>query len=298
MQQAAAAAGVAAKLLPEDKELAEAAQKFVARSEQLVTEIAALTKTVDEQTAALPPLTEAFTTARPKVDESLSKVAPLSTTWKQREKSMLAARLKADADAESLAAVNRRLATARRIAKLPELKQAIATAGQFALTRESELAAAEKVLAEFGAVITEREAAVTTATNALTAATGKLDAARAGHARLVGVAEAIAVAAGAAHAAKDKAPEDSTLADAANKLQERADARRVETVESQKRIDAETVAHQTVADALARLSNRLPTPSPSALALRRPSMAPARRWPRRELTSSRNNLPLPRQNQT
>ena len=48
------------KPLPEDKELAEAAQKFVAASQQLAAEVAALAKAVEEKTAAVAPTTEAW----------------------------------------------------------------------------------------------------------------------------------------------------------------------------------------------------------------------------------------------
>ena len=62
---------------------------------------------------------------------------------------MLAARDKAENDKESLAALDRRLATAQKVAKLPELNQAIVAATQAVPASEAALAAAQKLLDEY-----------------------------------------------------------------------------------------------------------------------------------------------------
>ena len=73
VQQAATAAQEAVKALPTDKELADAAQKFVARAQQLVTEAAALTKVADEKTAAVAPAADAWNKTKPPVEAALQR---------------------------------------------------------------------------------------------------------------------------------------------------------------------------------------------------------------------------------
>jgi hypothetical protein len=257
VEQAAAAAQVAIKALPEDKELAEAAQKFVARSELLKTEITTLVKSVEEKTAAVPPLDQAFTATKPKIDGAIAKVTPLSATWKDREKPMLAARLRADADVEALAAVERRMATARLLAKLPTLKEAIGAAQQAIKTREAELAAAEKQLNDSSAAVGSREASVGPAAQALAAATARRDAALAEYEALAAAEQSAAAEGVAARAALDKAPEDAALAASAAKLRDNADARHDEAFDAQQRYDAEAAGQKAAAEKLAAAQQAL-----------------------------------------
>lgn len=161
VEQAATAAKQAAQALAEDKELAEAAQKIQTRSGELVAEVAALAKSVEEKSAAIQPPTEAWNSTKPAVDEARSKVTPLSESVKQAERAMLAARTQAASDAELLAAVDRRVETVQGIAQLGVLRQAIVTASASVPTRELELAAADKELGDYAAVIADNQAKLT-----------------------------------------------------------------------------------------------------------------------------------------
>ena len=76
-------------MLPADKELVDAAQKFVARAQQLAAEAAALTKTVEEKTAAVAPTADAWNKTKPPVEAARQKITPLTTTLKEAEKAML-----------------------------------------------------------------------------------------------------------------------------------------------------------------------------------------------------------------
>jgi hypothetical protein len=257
VEQAAAAAQAATAALPEDKELAEAAQKFVARSEQLAAEITSLAKAVEEKTAALPPLDAALAAARPKLDESVAKVTPLGGAWREKEKPMLAARLRAAADAEALIALNRRLKTARLMARLPELEHAIAAAQELAAAREAQAAAAQKQLSDHVAGMPAREAAVAAARDGLTGAAALLETVRGEHAKLVAAAEALAIAAATAQTARAQDADEPALAEAAKQAQQQADARRNEAIESQQRCDAQLAAHQSAAAALAAAEKAL-----------------------------------------
>lgn len=257
VQQAAAAAHEAIKVLPEDKELADAAQKITARAEQLVAEIATLSKVVEEKKAAVPTSAEALSAVKKSVDSELTKVTPLIAAMKEKEKTMLSARGRAATDAEALAALDRRLATAQQVVQLPELNQAVVAANELVSARESEVAAAEKALVDAAELIAQNEATVKTASEALTAATSAMEAAGADHAKCVEGVQAIAAADASADAARKKLPEDAVLAETANKLHERFLASEAETVESQKQVDAAAATQKTANDALAAAQKSL-----------------------------------------
>ncbi len=149
--------------MPTDKELVEAAQKFVKRAQQLGAETVALTKIATEKTAAVAPMTEAWNKTKPPVDAARQKVTPLTASLKEAEKAMLATRDKAANDKESLASLDRRLATAQKVASVPELNQAIAVASQAVPACEAAIVSAEKLLAEFVPIVGEREKLAKTA---------------------------------------------------------------------------------------------------------------------------------------
>jgi hypothetical protein len=109
VEQAATAAQQAAQVFTGDAELADAVKQIVAKSQQLAAEVAALTKAVEEKTAAHKPLADALNVAQPPIDTALANVTPLKSVMMQAEQTMLAARHKAAIDTESLAACDRRL---------------------------------------------------------------------------------------------------------------------------------------------------------------------------------------------
>jgi hypothetical protein len=218
VQQAATAAQEAVKALPADKELADAAQKFVARAQQLIAETATLTKAAEEKSAAVAPVTEAWNKTKPPVETALQKVKPLETSLKEAEKAMLAAREKAEREKERLAALDRRLTTARKVAELPQLKQAVAAATQAATERESGLASSQKLVTEFQAIVAAHEATVKAKADAAAAAAKALEPLKAEHVGKTEAAAAIASACKATDAAHQKAPDNIALNEAAAKI--------------------------------------------------------------------------------
>ena len=160
--------------------------KNLSRSaQQLAAETAALTKTVDEKNAAVPPMTEAWNSTKPTVEAAKTKVTPLATSFKTAEQTMRAARTQAEADAEALVALDRRLATARQMSQLTELPRAVAAAKEAVPARESELAAAQKQVADFAATVAEIEAKGKAANETITALTSSSNG-RDGRARQTG----------------------------------------------------------------------------------------------------------------
>jgi Protein of unknown function (DUF1549)/Protein of unknown function (DUF1553) len=257
VQQAATAAQEAIKALPSDKELADAAQKFIARAKQLTDETTALTKSATEKTAAVPPMAEAWNKTKPPVEEAKQKVTPLTGAMKEAEKAMLAARDKAASDSEALQSLDRRLATARRVAKLPAMNQAIPSAQQAIAAREADLAAAQKHCDEFAPIVAEREKISKTAADAAAAAGKSVEVARAPVAKQTEAANSVAAAYKASAAALEKLPDNKVLADAVAKLAECSKREQTQLAELQKKLEAATVAHKAANDAFVAIQEQL-----------------------------------------
>ncbi|MEX0611094.1 MAG: hypothetical protein WD229_03145, partial [Pirellulales bacterium] len=207
--RAAAELEQAAKALPDDAQLAEAAQKVAARSGALATEVEALRKAFEEKTAAIGPSTAAFGGVMPTVGAALSKATPLNEAMIEAEQQMLAARSQATADAEVLAALDRRLETTRRVAAVPQLHQALVAANGSVPPRESEVAAAQKQLDDIAPLIAQSDAAVKIATEGLTATTNMATAGTEGAIRLEVASAAAFVSAAAARPMVFEAVEQS-----------------------------------------------------------------------------------------
>ncbi len=247
VQQAATAAQEAVKALPADKELAEAAQKFAARAQQLAAETTTLTKTVEEKSAAVAPVTDAWNKTKPPVETALQKVKPLTTSLIEAEKAMLAAREKAEHEKERLAALDRRLTTARKVAQLPELKQAVVAATEAVPAREAALAAAQKLHDEFVPIAAAREAATKGQAEAVAAAAKNVELLGAAHAKDVEALAAIDAACQATDAAHQKAPNNAALAEATAKIKECVARAQSEVSESDKKNNA-AIAARAAAD--------------------------------------------------
>jgi hypothetical protein len=210
VERAVAALALAAKAIPGDGQVAEAAQKLAARSNELAAEVAALRKVFEEKTAGVGPSTAALGSVTPTIGAALSKTMPLNASMIQAEQEMLAARHRATADAEALAALDRELATVRRFAEVPRLHEMLVAASELVPARESDLAAAQQELDDFAPIIAAHEAAVKKATDEL-AATASLATAASAGAKAIDVAGAAAfVSASAPQATAPTAPASST----------------------------------------------------------------------------------------
>lgn len=246
VQQAATAAQEAIKALPADKELADAAQKFVARAQQLTAETTVLTKTATEKKAAVAPMTEAWNKTKPPVEAARQKVTPITLSLKDAEKIMLAARDRAANDKERLESLDRRLATAQKVVKVPELTQAIAAAKQVIPIREAAVASAEKLLAEFVPIGAERDKLAKSAAEASAAAAKAFETAHAPFAKQSEVIASIVAAHQAADVARQKVPDNVALADVVKKLEECRNDAQTKLAELQKNQDAAAAARKSV----------------------------------------------------
>jgi hypothetical protein len=248
VQNAAAAAQQAVKALPTDKELSEAAQKFVARAKQLAAETETLAKTAKEKTAAVAPMAEAWNKTKPPVEKARQKITPITASLKDAEKAMLVARDKAAHDKEALQSIDRRLATAQKVAKVPEMNRALAEANQAVPAREAALTSAEQLLAQYVPIAGERDKLAKTAGEVAAAATKAYETA---HAPITKQSEAIASIAAAiksAEAAHQKLPENAALADVVKKLQESSSEAQAKLSEMHKALAPAEAARRTAND--------------------------------------------------
>ncbi|MBC7964770.1 MAG: hypothetical protein H7Z17_02500, partial [Fuerstia sp.] len=251
LQQAAIATRQAAEALPGDKELPDAAQKLLARSERLTAEATALVKTIEEKATALKPLTEALDAAKPPIDAAVAKLAPLKAAMMQAEQALLPARRKAAADSQMRAALDQRLHTTQSLSQLPERNQAIIAATETAKSRETELAAAQQQLSEYATIVAQNEANLKTATESMTTATNAVNVATAEHTRQNDLASAITATLGSAEAALQKAGDDATLAEVVTKLKERATVAKSAVDAAQSQVNVAATAMSTATELLA-----------------------------------------------
>jgi hypothetical protein len=254
---AAAAAQAAAKTIPEDKLLADTSQKITAKATQFATEIAALTKAVDEKTAAEKPLAAALAAARAAAEAANTKVAPLVAAMRQAEEPMLQAPRKASHDLESLAATDRKLETAKRIAKLPEVNNVVVAANKAVTEKQTAFAATQKLVAEIAPSVAGEEQNVKTTSDAMAAATKARDAARAEHEKRAEAAKLLAAAFTSVEAARQKLQDDPIIADAAAKLKARADLASNQIGQSQKNFDAAANAYNAADKAFIAAQEKL-----------------------------------------
>jgi hypothetical protein len=244
VQSAAGAADAASKTVPEDAKLAETAKQIGAKAQQLAAEIVALAKTVEEKTAAEKPTADALAAARTAAEAANAKAAPLVAAMREAEQPMLDARRKASSDLEMLAATERRLQTAKQVATLSDVNNVVVAANKNVTDRQAELAAAEKLLADFAPTVADHEQKAKAAADAMTDATTARDTFKAEHDKFREAAETLTAAFNAAEAARQKVGDDPVVADATAKLKERAELARNQLGESQKQIDAANAAYQ------------------------------------------------------
>ncbi len=257
VKSAAEAAQAAARTVPEDTALAEAAKQITAKADALAAEIATLTNAVEEKMAASKPTAEALAAARSAAEAANAKVAPLVAAMRKAEEPMLQARHQAASKQESLAAIDRRIETARQIAKLPDVNNLVIVASKEADARHAEFAAAEKLVAEIAPVVAEHEKQTKTASDASAAAIAVRDAARAELDKHTQAVDALLAASNSAVAAWQKTSQDPVVADAAEKLKQRAEVARTQSDESQKKLEAAEAACKTADAALIAIQEKL-----------------------------------------
>ncbi|AGA24504.1 DUF1549 domain-containing protein [Singulisphaera acidiphila] len=255
LAEAAGKAQEAAKKLPEEKDLAAAAQKFVDRSNALIAEVAALKKTSPDKAAALTKAGEELAAAVKPVEAARAKALPLRDVVRQKEQVVLAARRKTAESKVALERHKRQLERRETFAQRETLRgQAVAIAQAAVASREA-VAQAQKLAKDFEPDLLQHQTEVKTADQTrLALEKSKADAEAALTLQQKRVASVDAALA-ATDAAREQLPDDPTLTEAAQKLKTKADELRSVAATQTTQRDAALAELKKGADALA-LANR------------------------------------------
>ncbi len=257
LQQSLAALQLTSQLLPSDTEIADAVQKLQAKSQAATTEIATVQPTIEPLTVAQTAAIEATRNAKPALEASLAKLTPFSDAVRAAEDVMLQARRQSAIDSGAFLALRGRLETSQRIAKLPELQQAIAAAEAQAAQLATAVSVEQTNLASTTALLHEKAQVLQQLTTGLEAAQQAASLAQAELARRNQESQSLVAAVSATETALAALPGDETLVEVLGKLQNRLAASQMQIGQSQQAVDA--------ADALLQDSLALRTRARQAL---------------------------------
>jgi hypothetical protein len=223
INEAAAKSAEAAKVLPNDKEVAAAVATFTAKQGQITTELAAIQKTVTDQTAAQQAaqakLVEAYVPAdaayaamieaNKPVDAAKAKLIAI---WVQHKSDSLAAAIQK----KRFDAVQSHVAFGTTLASVATVQGTIDPA-------KAELAAATQAVEQQQAEVTKQTVAVAESEKVMVDATKLLDEAKAQFTTKQGIVQSVAEAVAKSEAALQKLPGDAELTLVVQKLKDRLD---------------------------------------------------------------------------
>lgn len=237
---AAAKTKEAAAKLPDDKELAAAAEKFQARATTLAAEVAAATKAAADAAPPAKTTQDALAAARQVSAAAVAKLAELAKPVEPLRLAVadLDAKYKAAEFAASLA--KQRLADAKSLQALAAA-EAGEKAAQAAIAQiQADLTTKRQTLATLTAELPKRQAETTEAQKQRDESAAQLAAAQQQMAKHEETRKAIVEAAAQAEAAKAKLPNDAELAAAAAQFKTRGDQLTAAGAELQKTVAART----------------------------------------------------------
>ncbi len=257
INEAAAKTAEAAKLLPNDKEVAGAVATFAAKQQQLATELAAIQKTVADQTAAhqalLPKLMEVhaaadaahaqFVEARKPFDAAKAK---LIGVWNQHK-----------TDFAAMAVQKQRLEQLQAHAAFAASVASVATTQTAIEPAKAELAAATLSVEQQQVEVNKQTAAVTEMDKAMVEATKALDEAKTQYTAKQAVVVAVAEAVAKTDAALAKLPGDAELTLAVQKIKERHEPLVKEATTLEQTVATRDAASKDVATKLAAMKQTL-----------------------------------------
>lgn len=247
LAEATAKAQEAAKKLPAEKDLAAAAEKFAARSTAVTAEVAALTKNIEPQTAAIKTAGDALAAAQQAVAPIVARVQEGRTKSEAVRQQYLAASLKLEGDVALAKLAEHRLASAKAVANQVALAAAIAPSRAAAEKGQADLAAGRQALEKLTAEVTKKQADAAVAQKASEDAAKQLAESQQAVAAKQDAIKTFAEVLAKAEAAKAKLPGDAELAATAAALKTRGDQLTAEAAEAQKVV----VAREPVAKAAA-----------------------------------------------
>lgn len=232
----------AAGKLPDDKELAAAAEKFQARATQLATEVAALTKSANDLAAPAKTVGDALVAARQATAAVQTKLAEQSKPVEplRQQVADLDAKYKATEYAARLAA--QRVAETKALQQFATLAASLKSSQAAVAQLQADLAAKRQSVTTLAAELPKRQAEMAEAQKQRDEAAAQLAQTQQQVAKHEDARKAVAEAAAQAEAAKQKLPNDAELAAAAQQFKTRGEQLTAAAAELQKTLTAKTEA--------------------------------------------------------
>ncbi len=243
LTETSAKAAETVQKLPQDAELAQAAQVFVKKLEEIKTQIASLEKNVADKQAALQAPTAELNASRAPIDEILARRQPLADVVLAKQQAVVAARQKMLDDRTAATRIGQRVESLTLFTSLAPQQQSLAASQGAIAQRETELAAAAKAIEDYAPVVTEKQAALQLADAELTKANEALQALKAEETRRAKLIETVAQAETQTRAALEQLKDDADLTAAADKLKQKNELLQTDLTEYRKTVTAgETTA--------------------------------------------------------
>lgn len=218
LAEAVAKAQAVAQKLPQDQELAQAAQKFVERNQQVAAEIPPLTAAVEQKQAAMKEPTDLVAQTRQAIDAVRAKLQPLTEAAAKLEAPVVMARMKARDLQASVNRMEKQLESLRQLATLKPQHDQIAAATAAVQSAEAGLAQANQAVADYQATVAAHTQKQQAAQQSLQQAAAKSEAARQEQARWRQIAVSVTQALATTQEAAKLLPDDPKLAEAAATL--------------------------------------------------------------------------------
>ena len=248
---AAAKTAEAAKKLPEDKELAGAAEKFQARATTLATELAAAQKAVEAATAPAKTAADALAAAQVKLNEAQAKLAAARGPVEALRKQFLEREAQHRAALYQASLAGARVLDAKALIDVQAKLAAVETARAAVTKAQANLQANKDTVARLAAELPKKQAELAEAQKARDEATKQLTEAQSQVATKQDIAKTLAEATAQAEAAKAKLPNDAELATAAGQVKAKADKAAADIAEAQKLVAAREPAVKAATDKMA-----------------------------------------------
>jgi len=263
----------ALKTLPDDKELAAVAAKFVAKAKLTTTEVAALTKTLAERKTA-------NAAAQQKLAAAQKLAAKSSGAVDAAKKQLAALTAQHTAAAAALATATRDLdatdkqeSHTRLLTSYGDAQAKLAATNATIGKTSAALAAMHAGLNQLVAKMAKSQADLPVMQKANAAAVAALTKANADFVGKPDIAKLLTESVAKAEAAGQKLPNDTELAAAVGKLKQRSQKLNQEIIEYRKAITSRTAERKAAADKLAALTQSIATATAATADMKKQAVA-------------------------
>ncbi len=208
----------ATQKLSDDKDLAEAAAKLKARTDQLAAEVAALVKAVAAGPAAVKTTADGLIAAEQALAPIPARLEPLQARVAALVEPAKATRAQARADDAALSAIASRIEDAKAVVSFAHAIAAVDSSGAAAAKADVDLATAQLAVTSFQGELDRVNQSLAAARQAASVADGALDAARKAQSERQSTLDAVKEALAKTEIAQQKLPQAAELAQAVQSL--------------------------------------------------------------------------------